>query len=59
MRASSRRSGTGSVKAFHIDYIYVAELLAARSRPLTVCSPDEWLSVSDHVPLVLDFEVDS
>ena len=42
---------------YHIDYIYLPKGLADRARPLVVGSPAEWLSVSDHVPLVVEINV--
>lgn len=46
-------------QAYHIDYIYVPDAAIPGLRGLKVCSPDEWLALSDHVPLVMDLRVDS
>lgn len=41
-------------KPYHIDYVFSSPDIAAKSR-LGVAKPQEWISVSDHVPLVLEF----
>ncbi|MBX3071848.1 MAG: endonuclease/exonuclease/phosphatase family protein [Thermomicrobiales bacterium] len=40
-------------KPFHLDYAFVSKRLATRST-LTIGATEEWLSLSDHVPLILD-----
>ena len=41
-------------KAFHLDYTFATVSLLS-SASLTVGDPGQWLSLSDHMPLVLDF----
>ncbi len=43
-------------KPYHIDYCFLANAWKPRLRTLTVGSPAEWLSHSDHMPLVVDLE---
>ncbi len=40
-------------KAFHLDYIFATASLLPDAR-LTVGDPEEWLSQSDHMPMVLE-----
>lgn len=40
-------------KAYHIDYAFMSKMLLQRAQ-LNIGSPDEWLDVSDHMPLVVE-----
>lgn len=46
-----RRNGT--VSGYHIDYAYVPEAWVPRAQ-VTLGSREEWLALSDHVPVVID-----
>ena len=40
-------------RTYHIDYVYVPQWVAASTR-IALGKPDEWLHLSDHVPLIVD-----
>jgi endonuclease/exonuclease/phosphatase family metal-dependent hydrolase len=42
---------------FHLDYCFVPKDWAPRIRAVTVGTYDDWRSVSDHVPLVVDLDL--
>jgi exodeoxyribonuclease-3 len=44
--------------AYHIDYVYIPVKMAGRMREMTVCQPSEWLTASDHVPVVVEIEME-
>jgi exonuclease III len=41
-------------KPYHFDYAFVSDDLMMASR-LAIGSPDQWLAMSDHLPLILDW----
>ncbi len=40
-------------RTWHLDYAFVSQHLLSGSS-LTLGDPDAWLSLSDHLPLILD-----
>lgn len=42
---------------FHLDYCFVPRERAGRIKTVTVGAYDEWRSVSDHVPLMVDLDL--
>ena len=44
-------------RPFHIDYCFVPQAWVPRIVHMTVGAPDPWLSLSDHMPLVLDLDL--
>ena len=45
-------------KPYHIDYFFASEVLVKNGFQITIGQADNWLDVSDHVPLILDFKPD-
>jgi endonuclease/exonuclease/phosphatase family metal-dependent hydrolase len=42
-------------RAYHIDYVFAHEsLLAGKPPSVTIGSADNWLNVSDHMPVIVD-----
>jgi hypothetical protein len=40
------------------DYLWASPALAERLRSCHVLASDEWFSISDHAPIVADFDPD-
>lgn len=41
-------------KPYHIDYCFAPKQLVNRGAKISAGNPDQWLKLSDHVPLVID-----
>lgn len=44
-------------KFYHIDYCFALEDLIKQITSLCIKNPDEWLEYSDHMPLLIDFNL--
>ena len=42
---------------YHVDYVFAHKDLCSKCEKLTVGHPEEWLHISDHVPLSVDIAV--
>ena len=42
---------------YHVDYAFLAQTLLSKLKSATVGPLEEWLSFSDHAPLILDLDV--
>lgn len=43
-------------RPFHIDYLFVPKNVAKKLKSVSVGAPQQWLELSDHMPLIIDFE---
>lgn len=43
-------------KPYHIDYCYASNRLFSKGFNLSVGEPDDWIKLSDHVPIIAEFE---
>lgn len=43
------------LKAYHVDYAFASRTVAASCRPIIIGAAEEWLSHSDHMPLVIEW----
>ncbi len=46
-------------RPYHIDYIFAAHEYSTRIKKLEVGPFAQWIKNSDHMPLMVEFEVDS
>lgn len=44
---------------FHIDYFFAPKKLLPQIKEVSVGHPDEWIKLSDHMPLIVDIQLDS
>jgi len=44
-------------KPYHIDYCFASNDLLTKMRSVEVGNFDDWIAYSDHVPLIVDFEL--
>ena len=45
-------------KSYHIDYCFISEDQVNKLKSVEVGEFDEWIKYSDHVPLMVDLDVD-
>lgn len=45
-------------QVFHIDYVFLPQLVLPSARIVEIGSPDDWLRYSDHMPIVFEFNSD-
>ncbi|AFV22402.1 hypothetical protein Mpsy_0193 [Methanolobus psychrophilus R15] len=43
-------------KQYHIDYIFASDDVISRTNSVSIGTHDEWISYSDHMPLIINFE---
>lgn len=44
-------------KPFHIDYVFASKDILSSAR-MRIGEPSRWLGLSDHMPIIIDFELD-
>ena len=45
-------------KAYHIDYVFGSVEFQNRLIKMEVGRADQWLEISDHVPIICEFDID-
>ena len=45
-------------KSYHIDYCFISEDLVNKLKSVEVDEFDDWIKYSDHVPLMVDLDID-
>jgi exonuclease III len=46
-------------KAYHVDYVFLSRQLLPKRKSVVVGGCDQWLSLSDHAPLVVELDLES
>ena len=42
---------------FHCDYVFASDDMLKRMQSIEIGKPEEWLKLSDHMPLIVDFDL--
>lgn len=43
-------------KKYHIDYVFGCEIFANRLKKMEIGNINKWLGISDHLPIICEFE---